>query len=158
MVKVWSSCVFPRWKPFIYIFLRDDTHIRGKKCSFFGKFGVLYFLETLVLRFVPLPYYRRLRCLTSESIGKFLVNNILMFESARFLVMAQIHFSSIKKNKDWTSRTLATPHPPTSDNISVLHFLPQPSLPAPPQSGHHMCITPKSSIAFCLPVNGHSDY
>ena len=24
----------------------------GKKCSFFGKFGVLYFLETLVMRFV----------------------------------------------------------------------------------------------------------
>ena len=31
-----------------------------KKCSFFGKFGVLCFLETPVLRFVLLPYYRRL--------------------------------------------------------------------------------------------------
>ena len=31
----------------------------GKKCSFFGKFGVLYFLETPVLRFALLPYYRR---------------------------------------------------------------------------------------------------
>ena len=30
----------------------------GKKCSFFGKFGVLCFLETPVLRFVLLPYYR----------------------------------------------------------------------------------------------------
>ena len=31
----------------------------GKKCSFFGKFGVLYFFETPVLRFALLPYYRR---------------------------------------------------------------------------------------------------
>ena len=31
----------------------------GKKCSFFGKFGFLWFLETLVLRFTLLPYYRR---------------------------------------------------------------------------------------------------
>ena len=64
---------------------------------------------------------RQLRFLTSESIGKSLVNNIL-FESARCLVMAQIQFSSIKKNKDWTSRTLAIPNLSTSDNISVLHF------------------------------------
>ena len=35
------------------------VHIRGKKCSFFGKFGVLCFLETLILRFALLPYYRR---------------------------------------------------------------------------------------------------
>ena len=31
----------------------------GKKCSFFGRFGVLSFLETLVLRFAVLHYYRR---------------------------------------------------------------------------------------------------
>ena len=30
---------------------------RGKKCSFFGKFEVLCFLETPVLRFTLLPYY-----------------------------------------------------------------------------------------------------
>ena len=30
----------------------------GKKCSFFGKFGVLCLLETPVLRFALLPYYR----------------------------------------------------------------------------------------------------
>ena len=35
------------------------VRIRGKKCSFFGKFGVLCFLETPVLRFALLPYYRR---------------------------------------------------------------------------------------------------
>ena len=32
----------------------------GKKCLFFGNFGVLCFLETPVLRFPLLPYYRRL--------------------------------------------------------------------------------------------------
>ena len=31
----------------------------GKKCSFFGKFALLCFLETLVLRFAILPYDRR---------------------------------------------------------------------------------------------------
>ena len=30
----------------------------GKKCSFFGKFGVLCFLEIPVLKFALLPYYR----------------------------------------------------------------------------------------------------
>ena len=45
-------------------FLPPDTHlyvcVSGvKKCSFFGKFGVLCFLETPILRFVLLPYYRR---------------------------------------------------------------------------------------------------
>ena len=33
----------------------------GKKCSFFGKFGVLCFLETAALRFALLPHYRRIR-------------------------------------------------------------------------------------------------
>ena len=31
----------------------------GKKCSFFGKINVLCFLETHVLKFALLPYYRR---------------------------------------------------------------------------------------------------
>ena len=33
----------------------------GKKCSFFGKFGVFCFLETPVLRFALLPYYQRFK-------------------------------------------------------------------------------------------------
>ena len=32
----------------------------GKKCSFFGKFGLLCFLKTPVLRFALLPYYWRI--------------------------------------------------------------------------------------------------
>ena len=38
-----------------------DMHIYvsgGKKCSFFREFGVLFFVETSVLRFALLPYYR----------------------------------------------------------------------------------------------------
>ena len=36
-------------------------------------------------------------CLTPESVGRFLVNNMLMFDSAWCLVMVQIQFSLIKK-------------------------------------------------------------
>ena len=32
---------------------------RDKKCLFFGKFGILCFLETCILRFALLPYYRQ---------------------------------------------------------------------------------------------------
>ena len=42
--------------------MEDLTYVcvsEGKKCLFFGNFGVLCFLETLVLRFALLPYYRR---------------------------------------------------------------------------------------------------
>ena len=49
-----------------------------------------------------------LHCLTSESKGRFLVNNVLMFGSAWCLIITQIQFSLIKRNKCWTSRTLAT--------------------------------------------------
>ena len=37
-------------------FLPPDTHTYV--CSFFGKSGMLYFLETPILRFAFLPYYR----------------------------------------------------------------------------------------------------
>ena len=40
-----------------------------KKCSFFRKFGVLCFLETPVLRFALLPYYRRTNNESSPSKG-----------------------------------------------------------------------------------------
>ena len=42
-----------------------------------------------------------------------------MFDLASCLVMAQIQFSLIEKNKDWTSGTRVThpdPYPPLSDN------------------------------------------
>ena len=45
-------------------FLPPDTHTcvcvsEGQKCAFFGKFGVLCFLVSSVLRFAFLSYYRR---------------------------------------------------------------------------------------------------
>ena len=48
-------------------FLPSDTYTYacisgGRKCSFFGKFGALCFLEMSVLRFALLPYYRRFYC------------------------------------------------------------------------------------------------
>ena len=38
--------------------IEGERASRCKKCSFFGKSGVLCFLETPVLRFALLPYYR----------------------------------------------------------------------------------------------------
>ena len=38
----------------------SNTHTcvsEGKKCLFFGNFGMLCFLETAILRFALLPYY-----------------------------------------------------------------------------------------------------
>ena len=40
----------------------------GKKCLSFGKFELLCFLETPVLRFALLPYYRRLEMSVLEPI------------------------------------------------------------------------------------------
>ena len=48
----------------------------GKKCSFFGKFGVLCFLERPVLRLALLPYYRR----SSGSHGS---NKLTLWESKK---------------------------------------------------------------------------
>ena len=46
-----------------------------------------------------------------------------------------------KKNKDWTSRTLATPPPPL--RLITSHFcLNLPPHPSLSQSGRHMCINP----------------
>ena len=78
-----------------------------------------------------------LHCLTLESKGRFLVNNILMFGSTWCLIMAQIQFSPIKNNKNWTSRTPANLPPPTSNNIS---FFPYPS--PPPFKGDVICASP----------------
>ena len=86
-------------------------------------------------------------CLTRASMRRFLVNNILMFDSAWCLVVAQIQFSLIKKRLD-VQNSCYTPTPSKhtrlsmSDNIS---FLPGPPLltsQPPPQSERHMCITP----------------
>ena len=51
----------------IRIFLTPWYVSGGKKRTFFGKFGVLYFRETAVLRFALLPYYRPLTVLYLHS-------------------------------------------------------------------------------------------
>ena len=66
-----SMSNFPKNEHFVPL----DTHTYvcvsgGKKCSFFGKFVVFCFLETPVLRFAILPYYRR-----KMKFGKFWTKN-----------------------------------------------------------------------------------
>ena len=65
----------------------------------------------------------QLHCLMSESKERFLANDIL-FGSAWCLVMAEIQFYLIKRNKDWTSRTLANPHPlrPITSHFCLTHM------------------------------------
>ena len=60
--------IFPKQTFFTpwYVHVRMRTR-GGKKCSFFGKLGVLCFLETPVLRFVLLPYYPILSLRSRES-------------------------------------------------------------------------------------------
>ena len=43
-----------------------------------------------------------------------------------------------KKNKNWTSRTLANPPPPTSDNISFLSY---PTTHPPPLKVNVICVS-----------------
>ena len=70
----------------IFSFLPCYTHNMScayqgnKKCSFFGKFGVLCFLKTPVLRFALLPYYRRIHkhncnIKSSTTTGRTIKNN-----------------------------------------------------------------------------------
>ena len=88
-------------------FLPPDTHTYicvsgGKKCSFFGKFSMLCFLETPVLRFALLPYYRRKVLLfiitaSSKSFSKIytyefqLENGKLMIHSQNFANVANVN-------------------------------------------------------------------
>ena len=52
---------FPKNEHFLPPYTHTDVCVSGdKKCLFFGKFGVLCFLETPILRFTLLPYYRRI--------------------------------------------------------------------------------------------------
>ena len=74
-------------------FLAPDTQTcvcisGGKKCLFFGKFDVIYFLVTFVLRFASLPYYRRIvrlifphHELTTRSVAEYneAVNKVINF-------------------------------------------------------------------------------
>ena len=69
--KKQSTPKFPENKRF----LPPDTYMHvcvsgGKKCLFFGNFGVLCFLEAPVLKFALLPFYRQVENFKSSQDGK----------------------------------------------------------------------------------------
>ena len=66
----------------------------GKKRSFFGKFGVLCILVTFVLRFVLLPYYRRL--INSFLLKKLhIVRNCIVNSSDEEFMLCHIYFFKV---------------------------------------------------------------
>ena len=69
----------------------------GEKSSFFGKFGVLYFLETPVLIFALLPYYRRL---IKKLVYLVLIVIIIFF------VKSLNHYELLLVNQAWRPATL----------------------------------------------------
>ena len=87
--------------------------VRKTNISFFGKFGALCFLETHVLRFALLPYYRRTTGLIWfdllehnlwESEDKWNVNDVLQWSFGVYQkpVLLKIH-STLFINYSWTS-------------------------------------------------------
>ena len=71
-----------------------------------------------------------LHCLTPESVGRFLVNNILCLTQHDVWSCRKSNFFFIKKDKDWASRTLAITAPPTHRAITAHFCLSQPPLPS----------------------------
>ena len=66
----------------------------GKKCLFFRKFDVLCILETAVLRFPRLPYYRR-----PQSLEDFHIQNCSTIANAKLILQKDpIYVSSTKVN------------------------------------------------------------
>ena len=66
----------------IWLVIRQNVCVSGgKKCSFCGKFDVICFLETSVLRFALLPYYRWYLLLfrgTNLGVQSANINNLLV--------------------------------------------------------------------------------
>ena len=85
----------------------------GKKCSFFGKFDVLCFLETPVLSFALLPYllpYQRTKIVLSE---RFIFRDILssltdMRQQVSFLIKERLAFLFLAKYQNF--KFLKSPH------------------------------------------------
>ena len=84
----------------------------GKKCSFFGKFGVFSFLVTPVLRFALLPYYQRINIFRLSQVSKMeLLTNIgNSFCLIRFWIdLWRLHLFSVilrKIGRIWLQRAL----------------------------------------------------
>ena len=89
-----STPSFPKNK----YFLPPDMHTyvclsRGKKYSFFGKFGGLCFFGTLGLRFAFLPYYRRFQIWMNT------VFLAVQHVNVTFLILLDRNFAKLKNWK-----------------------------------------------------------
>ena len=71
----------------------------GKECLLFGKFGLLCFLETLVLRFTLLPYYQRLHTRNSSIIMFRLLHIFFYFGGGRGRGLYVVLSSNVKLDK-----------------------------------------------------------
>ena len=66
----------------------------GKKCSFFGKFALLCFLETLVLRFAILPYDRRF---ISGYQSLSIINSLIVVYNSNYRLENYESFSGVSR-------------------------------------------------------------
>ena len=83
-------------------FLPPDTHTyvcvsTGKKCLFYGKFGELCFLETPILRFTLLPYYRRISI--ARDLFFFPILYFMLFRFLQYHSMHSIRLCCFKRQR-----------------------------------------------------------
>ena len=86
---------------FLYFSVQIETEnyksyvcvLEGKNCSFFGKFDVLYFLETSVIRFAVLSYYRR-NWFMSHDLG--VLSSGIKFSYIWYILRPTLSFNSKK--------------------------------------------------------------
>ena len=69
----------------------------GKKCWFFGKFGVLFFLKP-ALRFALLPYYRQINILFRDNCMNFNIFLLKIEKLSEFLTFLSRFFHSVTMN------------------------------------------------------------
>ena len=87
----------------------------GKKCSFFGKFDVLCFLETPVLSFALLPYllpYQRTKinkCFLKDTFFRDILSSLTdMRQQVSFLIRERLAFLFLAKYQNF--KFLKSPH------------------------------------------------
>ena len=79
----------------------------GKKCSFFGHFGVLCFLETPALRFAFLPYYRRNTevsedlVTTNNETDYFTIVGFLLKKHIKNLFFGYLNINSLRNKREF---------------------------------------------------------
>ena len=101
-----------------YPLIRTRTYLcvsGGKKCSFFGKFGVLCFLETRILRFALLPYYQQ----TLVSILAYMLKGYIYLSLLKCLHSQSPQCQSIRKETGFKFFPWHFPTFYTSNNSKV---------------------------------------